>query len=383
MRFTPTELTGPELDLQTEVREFLAAELPPGSHEPCLGMAADHDREFSSKMAARGWVGMALPSRWGGSDRTAVQRFIVVEEMLRWGAPVGHHWVADRQTGNVILKFGTDEQRERFLAPICRGELGFSIGMSEPDSGSDLASVSTRAERADDGWIVNGTKIWTSNAHMNDWFICLLRTAPMEDGNKHAGLSQFLIDLSSPGLEISPIPFLDGSHHFNEVTFHDVFVPDTNVVGQPGMGWHQNTTEMAYERGGPDRWLSPFSTVEQLLREAAGTPMQDTVSDLFGELAARWWGIRNLSLSVARLIDEGEAPSVESALVKEMGTRYEQEVVEKLVQLIDEEYSPESESLFERLLAQCVVTFPGNTIRGGTIEILRSVASKGLQGLPV
>ena len=382
MRFTPTELTGPELDLQAEVREFLAAELPPGAHEPCLGMAADHDREFSSKMAARGWVGMALPSRWGGSDRTAVQRFIVVEEMLRWGAPVGHHWVADRQTGNVILKFGSDEQRERFLPPICRGELGFSIGMSEPDSGSDLASVSTRAERADDGWVVNGTKIWTSNAHMNDWFICLLRTAPMEDGNKHAGLSQFLIDLNSPGLEISPIPFLDGSHHFNEVTFHDVFVPDSNVVGQPGMGWHQNTTEMAYERGGPDRWLSPFSTVEQLLREAAGTPMADAVSDLFGELAARWWGIRNLSLSVARLIDEGEAPSVESALVKEMGTRYEQEVVEKLVQLIDEEYSPESESLFERLLAQCVVTFPGNTIRGGTIEILRSVASKGLQGLP-
>ena len=382
MRFTPTELTGPELDLQAEVREFLAAELPPGTHEPCLGMAADHDREFSAKMASRGWVGMALPSRWGGSDRTAVQRFIVVEEMLRWGAPVGHHWVADRQTGNVILKFGTDEQRERFLPPICRGELGFSIGMSEPDSGSDLASVTTRAERADDGWVVNGTKIWTSNAHMNDWFICLLRTAPMEDGNKHAGLSQFLIDLRSPGLEISPIPFLDGSHHFNEVTFHDVFVPDANVVGQPGMGWHQNTTEMAYERGGPDRWLSPFSTVEQLLRETAGTPMEDAVSDLFGELAARWWGIRNLSLSVARLIDEGEAPSVESALVKEMGTRYEQEVVEKLVQLIDEEYSPESESLFERLLAQCVVTFPGNTIRGGTIEILRSVASKGLQGLP-
>ncbi|MYD34980.1 MAG: acyl-CoA dehydrogenase [Acidimicrobiales bacterium] len=382
MRFTPTELTGPELDLQAEVREFLAAELPPGTHEPCLGMAAYHDREFSAKMAARGWVGMALPSRWGGSDRTAVQRFIVVEEMLRWGAPVGHHWVADRQTGNVILKFGSDEQRERFLPPICRGELGFSIGMSEPDSGSDLASVSTRAERSDDGWVVNGTKIWTSNAHMNDWFICLLRTAPMEDGNKHAGLSQFLIDLRSPGLEISPIPFLDGSHHFNEVTFHDVFVPDINVVGQPGMGWHQNTTEMAYERGGPDRWLSPFSTVEQLLREASGTPMEDAVSDLFGELAARWWGIRNLSLSVARLIDEGEAPSVESALVKEMGTRYEQEVVEKLVQLIDEEYSPESESLFERLLAQCVVTFPGNTIRGGTIEILRSVASKGLQGLP-
>jgi len=230
MRFTPTELTDPELELQREVREFLAAELPPGSHEPGLGMAARADRAFSKKMAERGWVGMALPAEWGGSDLTAVHRFIVVEEMLRWGAPVGHHWVADRQTGNVIHKFGTDEQRERFLPAICRGELGFSIGMSEPDSGSDLASVSTRAERSGDGWVVNGTKVWTSGAHRNDWFICLLRTSPMEEGNKHAGLSQLLIDLGSPGLDISPIPFLDGTHHFNEVTFTDVFVPDENVV---------------------------------------------------------------------------------------------------------------------------------------------------------
>ncbi len=382
MRFKPTELTEDELALQAEVRDFLTTELPPGSHKPGLGMAAHHDREFSLKVGERGWVGMALPSRWGGSDRTAVQRFIVVEEMLRWGAPVGHHWVADRQTGNVIYKFGTDEQRERFLPPICRGELGFSIGMSEPDSGSDLASVSTSALRADNGWIVNGTKIWTSNAHQNEWFICLLRTASIEDNNKHAGLSQFLIDLTSPGLEISPIPFLDGSHHFNEVTFHDVYVPDENVVGDPGMGWHQNTTEMAYERGGPDRWLSPFSTVEQLLRESTGTDLEDTVAGLFGELAARWWGIRNLSLSVARLIDNGEAPSVESALVKEMGTRFEQEVVEKIITLLNREYSPNSDSLFERMMAQCVVTFPGNTIRGGTIEILRSVAAKGLVGLP-
>ncbi|MGZ0217636.1 MAG: acyl-CoA dehydrogenase family protein [Acidimicrobiales bacterium] len=383
MRFTPTELNDDELALQAEVRQFLATELPVGSHEPCLGMAAHKDKPFSKKMAERGWVGMALPEAWGGSARTAVHRFIVVEEMLRWGAPVGYHWVADRQTGNIINKFGNDEQRARFLPTICKGEMGFSIGMSEPDSGSDLASVSTRAERADDGWLVNGTKIWTSGAHENDWFICLLRTSPMEEGNKHAGLSQVLIDLQSPGLEISPIPFLDGSHHFNEVTFHDVFVPDENVVGDVGMGWHQNTTEMAYERGGPDRWLSPFSTIEQLLREAVGTPLEEQVRDLFGELIARWWGIRNLSLSVARLIDAGEAPSVESALVKEMGTRFELEVIEKLVQLIDNEYSPDSQSLFERMLAQCVVTFPGNTIRGGTIEILRSVASKGLQGLPV
>ncbi|MEM7287915.1 MAG: acyl-CoA dehydrogenase family protein [Actinomycetota bacterium] len=383
MRFTPTELTAEERALQQEVRDFLAAELPPGAHEPGLGMSARHDRDFSARMAERGWVGMALPEEWGGSARTAVDRFIVVEEMLRWGAPVGHHWVADRQTGNVILKFGTDEQRERFLPAICRGELGFSIGMSEPDSGSDLASVSTRAERTDGGWILNGTKIWTSNAHMNDWFICLVRTHPIEEGGtKHQGLSQVLVDLKDPELDIGPIPFLNGEHHFNEVAFHDHFVPDENVVGEPGMGWAQNTTEMAYERGGPDRWLSPWSTVEQLLRETEGSAIGDRTLDLFGELVARWWAIRNLSLSVARLIDDGEAPSVESSLVKELGTRFEVEVIEKLVQFTDDELTPDAESLFHRLLAQCVLTGPGNTIRGGTIEILRSVAAKGLRGLP-
>ncbi len=383
MRFTPTQLGDAELELQREVRAFLAQELPPGSHQPGLGMSARADRAFSAKMAERGWVGMSLPKQWGGSDRSAVDRFIVVEEMLRWGAPVGHHWVADRQTGNVILKFGTDEQRKRFLPAICRGELGFSIGMSEPDSGSDLASVSMRAERGDGGWIVNGTKIWTSGAHQNDWFICLLRTHPLEEGgSKHQGLSQMLVDLNSPGLDIGPIPFLNGEHHFNEVAFTDVFVPDENVVGEPGMGWNQNTAEMAYERGGPDRWLSPFSTVEQLLREVEGTEMEQRACELFGELTARWWALRNLSLSVARLIDEGEAPSVESALVKEMGTRFELEVIEKLVEFVDEELTPDADSLFHRLLAECVLTGPGNTIRGGTIEILRSVAAKGLEGLP-
>jgi alkylation response protein AidB-like acyl-CoA dehydrogenase len=389
MRFTPTELTPDELALQAEVRQFLAEELPSGSHEPGLGMSARHDKAFSKKMAERGWVGMALPAEWGGHARTAVDRFVVVEEMLRWGAPVGYHWVADRQTGAIINKFGTEEQKARFLPDICAGELGFSIGMSEPDSGSDLASVSTRADRDDGGWIINGTKIWTSNAHQNDWFICLLRTTPLEpEGNKREGLSQMLIDIhNTPGLEIGPIPFLNGEHHFNEVSFTDVFVPDENVVGQAGMGWNQNTTEMAYERGGPDRWLSPFSTVEQLLRETQSADfgdsgLSDSALELFGELTARWWGIRNLSLSVARLIDDGYAPSIESSLVKEMGTRYEIELIEKLVEFVDEELTLDSESLFMRLLSQCVLTGPGNTIRGGTIEILRSVASKGLQGLP-
>src|SRR5882672_2455553 len=181
MRFEPTELTDDELRLQAEVRAFLEAELPRQSFAPGLGMGAAKDAAFSKALAARGWVGMALPSRYGGHDRSAVDRFVVTEELLRWGAPVGHHWVADRQTGPVINRFGTEAQRERFLPPICRGELSFSIGMSEPDSGSDLASVRARASLVEGGWLLDGTKIWTSGAHVNDWFIVLCRTSDEPD----------------------------------------------------------------------------------------------------------------------------------------------------------------------------------------------------------
>jgi alkylation response protein AidB-like acyl-CoA dehydrogenase len=381
MRFTPTEMTPAERALQAEVRQFLAEELPPGRSERALGMGAGKDKAFSQKLAQRGWVGMALPKRYGGHDRNAVDRFIVVEELLRAGAPIGYHWVADRQTGSIINKFGTDEQRERFLPSICRGELGFSIGMSEPDSGSDLASVSTRATRAEGGWLLNGTKIWTSGAHENDWFIVLCRTAPLEDGNKHQGLSQLLVDLSSPGLEKNGIPFLDGSPGFNEVVMHDVFVPDENVLGELGMGWAQNTTEMAYERGGPDRWLSAYGVLEELLRHVieSGSGLSDRAAEVLGWATARFFGLHNLSFTVARMIDTGQAPSIEAALVKEMGTRFEQDVLLRMQEFIEEEPNPGSALLYERMLAKAILTGPSFTIRGGTVEVLRSVASKGLR----
>ena len=376
MRFEPTELTGDELALQREVREFLAAELPRGSYEPGLGMGAERNPAFSRRLAERGWVGMALPRRYGGGDRGAVDRFVVVEELLRWGAPVGHHWVADRQTGPVINRFGTEAQKERFLPPICRGELSFSIGMSEPDSGSDLASVKTRARRVEGGWLISGTKVWTSGAHVNEWFIVLCRTS--EEADRHQGLSQLLVDLRSDGLRVNPIPFLDGTEHFNEVVLSDVFVPDDLVLGEVGAGWAQNTSELAHERGGPDRWLSTYLVVEEFLRER-GDSLDEAAVALLGEAAARWWGLRQLSLSVARLIDRGEAPSTESALVKEMGTRFEQDVLAAVQRLVDLEPTPGAASLFERLLARAVLTGPSFTIRGGTNEILRSVAARGLR----
>src|SRR5271165_691555 len=375
LRFASSELTDAELELQARVREFLEAELPRGSFAPGLGMAAGRDEGFSRALAARGWLGMALPRRYGGAQRGVVDRFIVVEELLRWGAPVRYHWVADRQTGPLILRYGSDAQRERFLPAICRGEVSFSIGMSESGAGSDLAAVETRATRADGGWRVTGTKLWTGGAHENDWLVALCRTSDEED--RHDGLTQLIVDLRAAGVAVRPIAYLDGSEFFNEVLLDDVFVPAELVVGEIGAGWAQNTSELAFERAGPERWLSTYLVVEQYLREhgAAGERAQA----MLGEAVAGWWGIRALSLSVARLLDAGQAPVAESALVKELGTRFEQDVLDAVWRLVPEDPDPAAESLFERLLATAIVGAPSFTIRGGTNEILRSLAARALR----
>lgn len=377
MEFGPTVLSPNEEALRMEVREFLAAELPP-DHRPGLGMAARHDPEFSRKLAARGWVGMAIPPEYGGHGRSAVDRFLVTEELLSAGAPIAAHFVADRQTGPTLLHYGTEEQRRFFLPAIAAGACWFSLGMSEPDSGSDLASVRTTAIKVEGGWSVSGTKVWTSAAHLNHYFVVLCRTSPVQEGNRHAGLSQLIVDLSAPGVRISPIPYLDGTHHFNEVVLDEVHVPDERVLGEVGSGWKQVTSELAYERSGPDRWLSTFPVLREFLRERAGAGLGEGHAAVLGRLAARYWGIRQLSLAVARALDAGHAPAVEAALVKEIGTRFEQEVVEVLRAAAEIEIDPEGDSLFEDLLAEAVLTSPSFTLRGGTTEILRSVAAKGL-----
>jgi alkylation response protein AidB-like acyl-CoA dehydrogenase len=313
LRFGFSELSESELALQSAVRDFLAQELPKGTFRPGLGMAAPRDQEFSRKLASRGWIGMALPTKFGGGDRSAVERFLVVEELLRWGAPVGFHWVADRQTGPMLARFGSETQKQRFLPDICRGDVSFSIGMSEPDAGSDLAAVTTRATQVSGGWSLSGTKIWTGGAHVNDWFVVLCRTS--DEGDRHAGLSQLIVDLHAPGLTARPIQYLDGQAFFCEVTLDDVFVPEEMVLGRLGDGWAQNTSELAFERAGPERWLSTYLLVEAFLRDSRA----DTVlaRSLLGDAVAQWWAIRALSLSVARAIDAGQSPAAESSLVKE------------------------------------------------------------------
>ena len=376
MHFAPVILTEEEKALQSDVRNFLAKELPKGSYRPGLGMNAEASPEFSKKLASRGWLGMVIPPAYGGHGRSAVDRFIVVEELLAAGAPVGAHWIADRQTAPTLMKFGTESQRHRFLPAIAAGECYFSIGMSEPDSGSDLASVRTTGTRVDGGWSVSGTKIWTTGAHRSHFFVALCRTSPL-GADRHEGLSQLIVDLSASGITINPILFLDGTHDFNEVVLDDVFVPDDMVLGEVGMGWHQVTSELAYERSGPDRFLSSWQLLKTYLAERGEHAVD--VAEPIGRLIARFFTIRQLSLSVARALQQGQSPEVEAAIVKDLGTTFEQEVVAVMQSIVEDDPDPGSPSLFESLLAQSILVSPSYTIRGGTTEVLRSVAARDLR----
>jgi alkylation response protein AidB-like acyl-CoA dehydrogenase len=374
MDFPPTKLSADELRLREEVRAFIQTEFPPG--RPLgLGMSGGHDPAFSKRLAARGWVGMYIPEEYGGRKFSAVERFVVIEELLSVGAPVTAHWIADRQTAPALLAHGSEEQRQRFLPAIAAAECYFSLGMSEPTAGSDLAGVRCRARRTAGGWLLNGMKTWTSSAHRNHYITVLCRTATSDD--RHAGLSQFIVDLKAEGVRISPVPFLDGTHHFNEVSFDDVFVAEDMLLGNEGDGWRQINSELSYERSGPDRYLSTFGVLRLFLARQDDATLDPHVAEVVGRLTARFWTIRQLSLGVARAIDQGEVPAVQSALVKDIGTRFEQDVVELLWGLYDD-VDPSSDDAFERLLGAAILTHPSFTIRGGTTEILRSIASRSL-----
>src|SRR4051794_16480534 len=311
--------------LRAEVRAFLA-ETPYTPQCDAWGSAWGADPAFSRALASRGWLGMTWPRRYGGGERSALERYVVIEELLAAGAPVSAHWVADRQTGPSLLRFGTEDQRERLLPGMARGEISFAIGMSEEGSGSDLASVRTRAERVDGGWELHGVKKWTGGAHAADYFVVLCRTSPLGE-DRHAGLSQLIVDLRSPGISMRPIHLMHGVHQWNEVTLDGVFVPDEMVLGEAGAGWSQVTSELAYERSGPERVLSTFPLLDAFAA-AAGPDDDPRVLAALGDLVARLVALRWLSLGVAGALAEGRAPNVEAALVKDLGTTFERDVVE-------------------------------------------------------
>ncbi|MEX0407305.1 acyl-CoA dehydrogenase family protein [Aquibium sp. LZ166] len=359
-------------DLRADVRAFLARELEGRSCAKRAKSWKAFDPDFSRKLGARGWIGMTWPKAYGGRERSSLERYVVQEELLAAGAPVAAHWIADRQSGPLLIKYGTEEQRLKYLPRIAAGEHYFCIGMSEPDSGSDLAATRTKAERIDGGYRVNGTKVWTSHAHEVHSMILFCRTGDAE--LRHGGVSQFVVDLDTPGITVRPIRDLSGDVHFNEVLFRDVFLPASCIVGTEGEGWKQVTSELAFERSGPERFLSSFPLFATLTDQLDAA--DDRAAIEVGKIVSRLTVLRQLSRSIAGVLDAGGEPAVEASIVKDVGTTLDQQIPEIARSLLPMDELSGTD--FNEAFALTLTLAPCFSIQGGTREILRGIIARGL-----
>jgi len=366
-------------ELRSAIRDFLAADRKQFGWQPAVDCWLSRwDTDFSARLADAGFVGLTIPAEYGGrapADGAGyLHRYVVTEELLAQGAPVGAHWIADRQVAPALLAYGTEEQRRRLLPKIAAGRLYSAIGMSEHGAGSDLAAVQTKATRTDDGWLLNGTKVWTSGAHLAHQAVVLARTSPRDPEHRHAGFSQFIVPLDAAGVTIDPIILMDGEHHFNEVHFVDVALSDADVLGDVGDGWHQVTAELGFERSGPERILSTATMLFDIMRSLARQgDTDDRTSAEIGDLMGRMISLRQMSVSVARALTDGKDAAARAAMVKDLGTRFEQESVDAAADLID---GVEDASRLHAMLATARVHSPLFTLRGGTNEVLRGVVAK-------
>ncbi|MEN9631126.1 MAG: hypothetical protein RJA10_4354 [Pseudomonadota bacterium] len=359
--------------LRAEVRAFLATAMKDVPRPKRNRNWSGASPEFSQQMGRRGWIGMTWPRAYGGHERSSLERYVVLEEMLSAGAPVGAHWVADRQSGPLLMRYAPDTLAPRIVPRIARGEAFFCIGMSEPDSGSDLASIRTRAHRTADGWVINGRKVWTSGAHRAHFMIALVRTGE-KTASRHEGMSQFLVDMTTPGLTVRPILNQLGEHDFNEVTFDDVWVPHENLIGREGDGWKQVGAELAFERSGPERYLSSSQLLLEMLDQADATNPQHATA--IGRIVAQYGTLRQMSMGVALMLSRGENPALAASLVKDQGALVEQALPDIAHELFGGRSEPGS--TLDQAMQYAALAVPSFSLRGGTREILRGIIAKGL-----
>jgi len=362
--------------LRDKVRSFLHKEISDGTFQPHVGDG--FDTGFSRKVGEQGWIGMTWPKKYGGQEMSQFERYVVTEEMLLAGAPTWAHFTADRQSGPILLKYSSEELKRKILPEIVKGECTFAIGMSEPDSGSDLFAAKTRAEPHADGWLINGRKTWTSFAHRSQYMIGLFRTSKATEKNRRHGLTQFLVDMKTPGITVRPIRNSTGQHDFNDVIFEDVVVPANHMLGELDMAWKQATSELAFERSGPERFLQNIYILTELIRIVGKQPDQHT-AERIGRLIAQLQSLRQMSISVAGMLSKGDEPVLEASIVKDVGTNWEQELpnaAREIAALL--QHDDNNRSSFEELIQESVIMSPKFTIQGGTREILRGVIARGL-----
>ena len=365
--------------LREEVREFIRQEIAAGTLTPRpAAPRAEFNREFSRKVGARGWIGMTWPKRYGGAERSFLERHVVTEEFRVANAPTALHFTADRQSGPILLKYAGEPIKASILPRITRGECCFCIGMSEPGSGSDLFAAQTRAARSQGGWRVDGTKLWTTGAQHANYMIGLFRTSPPTRENRRHGLTQFLVDMASAGITVNPIADMSGQSHFNEVVFDGLFVPDACVLGDIDMAWKQATSELAYERSGPERFLETSYVLFELVRVLGAKPDLRGAEGI-GRLVAQLHTLRRMSVSVSGMLQAGKEPVLEGSIVKDLGTVWEQALPGKareLAAFVDPRLT--DRRAFDALLRYAATIAPKLTIQGGTTEVLRGIIARGL-----
>lgn len=374
----PTAIPESDEALRSGLRHFLNVELAGMSPDLRARSWLGFDAGFSRALAEHGWIGITFPEQYGGGGRGLFSRFVLAEELLCAGAPVSAHWIADRQSGPLLLKYGTEEQKHFYLPKIARAEAFFCIGMSEPDSGSDLASVRTRATQIGGGWVLNGQKVWTTNAHQSHYMIALVRTSG-QPSDRHKGLSQVLIDLSLPGVTIRPITDLAGDQGFSEVIFDNVLLSEDALIGEEGDGWAQVIAELGFERSGPERIYSSMVLIECWLAWLRNRPAVDAGSiATLGRLVSWLSVLRAMSLSLTGKLARGEDPTLEATLVKDLGTEIEQlapRLIGDHLAAVTDERVPVP---LLRTLSYLEQMSPSFSLRGGTREILRGIIARGL-----
>jgi alkylation response protein AidB-like acyl-CoA dehydrogenase len=373
-----TRIPAEDEALRAEVRAFLAEAVRDLPAHVRAHSWSGYSTGLSRQLGAKGWIGVTLPREYGGGGRSAFTRYVLVEEFLACGAPVGSHWIADRQSGPLILKYGTEAQKRFYLPRICRGEAFFCIGMSEPNAGSDLASVKTRAVPNERGLLLNGQKIWTTNAHHCQYMIALVRTSG-EAADRHKGLSQVIVDLSLPGVTVRPIKDLSGDSHFCEVFFDNVQLPPEALIGHEGQGWEQVTAELAFERSGPERLYASLVLFDEWLAWVR-TPQgrSESALRLAGRVLTEMAPLRAMSVAVQDKLVRGESPIVEAALVKELGTTLEQFIPAAIADDLCSRDGSEAPVELLRTLKYLTEVAPSFSLRGGTRDILRGMIARGL-----
>jgi len=377
--------------LRQEVRSFLEDELARGLWKPaCDAWIQGYDPAFTKRVAQKGWIGLTWPKEYGGQERSFIDRLIVSEEMLRYGAPAACHWFADRQIGGSILKYGSQEQKTEFLPKIMKGEMYVGLGMSEPEAGSDLASLKTRATEENDCYLVNGQKTWTSGAWFTNYIYLLARTDV--DAPKHRGISEFIVPMDLPGISRIPMIDITGTEAWNDVFFDNVRVPKKYMIGEKNQGFYHVLEQLAYERGGMERLMGNYPLFDALIRFAKetkynGTALsQDTViRHKLAQLQVEFEVGRLFTYKVAMVMDEGRAPTVEASMSKAYATTFEQRLANTAMEILGpygllwagSKYVP-----FEGLAAHSYLGSKGYSLQAGSTEILKNIiATRGL-GLP-